>query len=32
MVQEAAALANRRVPVKVSVVSIRGEVLQEEWL
>jgi len=32
MVQHAAQLANRRVPVKAITISIRGEVLAEEWI
>lgn len=32
MVQEATSKADRKVPVKVIVVSIRGEVLSEEWI
>jgi NAD-dependent dihydropyrimidine dehydrogenase PreA subunit len=32
MVRQAAALSHRRVPVKVIVVSIRGEIIQDEWL
>jgi hypothetical protein len=32
MVQQAAAMAHRRVPIKAIVVGIRGEVLQDDWL
>ena len=32
MVQQAVAFAHRKVPVKVIVVSIRGEILEESWI
>lgn len=32
IVKQAVALASRKVPVKMSVVSARGELLQEEWV
>lgn len=32
LVQQAASQANRKVPIKCLVVSVRGEVLTEEWL
>jgi len=32
MIQQAASLAHRRVPVKAIIVGIRGEILQETWL
>jgi len=32
MVQQAVAMANRRVPIKVVVVSIRGEILSDAWM
>lgn len=32
MVRMAAQMASRKVPVKEAVISIRGEVLQEEWV
>jgi NAD-dependent dihydropyrimidine dehydrogenase PreA subunit len=32
MVRKAASLAQRMVPVKVIVISIRGEIIQDEWL
>ena len=32
LAQEAAAQANRKVPIKSIIVSLRGEVLQEEWV
>lgn len=32
LIHQAQALANRKVPVKVIVVSSRGEILREEWL
>ena len=32
LAQEAVAAASRKVPVKTQVVSVRGEILQEEWV
>lgn len=32
MVRRAASVATRKVPVKVQVVGIRGEIVQEEWV
>jgi len=32
LAQEAMVLASRRVPVKSVVISVRGEVLSEDWL
>jgi len=32
MVRQAAALAHRLVPIKTIVISIRGEIIQDEWL
>ena len=32
MVKEAASHAQRRVPVKLVVVGIEGEILKEEWI
>ncbi len=32
LVQQAAAEAGRKVPVKILVVGLKGEILQEEWL
>ncbi len=32
LAQQAVALANRKVPVKKAVISLEGEVLNEEWL
>jgi hypothetical protein len=32
MAKEAAAMAKRKIPVKQIVVSVHGEVLNEEWV
>ena len=32
MVQEAVAQAGRKIPVKLAIVGIQGEVLQEDWV
>jgi hypothetical protein len=32
MVQEAVAQAERKIPVKLAVVGIQGEILQEDWV
>ncbi len=32
MVQKAAAIANRKVPVKMMVISVEGNILKEEWV
>jgi len=32
MVQKAAALASRKVPVKKMIVSVEGEIIKEEWI
>jgi hypothetical protein len=32
VVRNAASEASRNVPVKLVIVSIKGEILQEEWL
>ena len=32
MIQEAVAQSGRKIPVKLAIVGIQGEVLQEDWI